>query len=108
MFEERALILGRLKRHEQAIAIYTNVLHDYKRAERYCRANYRRPPSADSQVYLTLLRMYARPADNSVISPMHANLPKPQPNVSMALKVLKDYAAYIDTSQVILEFVRFG
>uniref|UniRef100_A0A914X4H1 CNH domain-containing protein n=1 Tax=Plectus sambesii TaxID=2011161 RepID=A0A914X4H1_9BILA len=40
LFEERALLLGRMKRHEQAIAIYTNILHDYKAAENYCNTYY--------------------------------------------------------------------
>lgn len=34
MYEERAMILGRLGRHEQAIVIYTNILHDYQQAEK--------------------------------------------------------------------------
>lgn len=32
-FEERAILLGRLGRHEQALAIYVYVLHDNKMAE---------------------------------------------------------------------------
>ena len=39
-FEERALLLGRLGKHEQALAIYAHVLKDTRRAEDYCRRNY--------------------------------------------------------------------
>lgn len=36
LFEERALILGRLGRHQQAISIYINVLNNVQRAVQYC------------------------------------------------------------------------
>lgn len=36
LFEERAIILGRLKRHEQALFIYVRVLGDVPRAVIYC------------------------------------------------------------------------
>ena len=32
-FEERAILLGRLGRHEQALAIYVHVLKDFDMAE---------------------------------------------------------------------------
>ncbi|VDK28861.1 unnamed protein product [Anisakis simplex] len=50
MHEERAILLGRLKRHEQALAIYTNVLRDYKEAENYCKINYDRQDPENSKV----------------------------------------------------------
>lgn len=36
LYEERALLLGRLKKHQQALAIYTQILKNYKAAEKYC------------------------------------------------------------------------
>ena len=39
-FEERALLFGRLGKHEQALAIYAHLLKDTRRAEDYCRRNY--------------------------------------------------------------------
>lgn len=36
LFEERAIILGRLGRHQQAISIYVNLLNDVPRAIQYC------------------------------------------------------------------------
>ena len=49
-YEERALLLGRLGRHEQALAIYAHILKDTKRAEEYCRRNYARDPEANKDV----------------------------------------------------------
>lgn len=67
---------------------------------RYCRQHYRRDDKNASQVFLMLLRMYANPPENSILGLMHSNLPKPHPNFSLALRVLKDYAAFIDTVKV--------
>lgn len=42
LFEERAIILGRLGRHQQAISIYVNLLNDIPRAIEYCNNVYER------------------------------------------------------------------
>jgi len=34
-FEERAILLGKQGRHEEALAIYVHVLHDNRMAEEY-------------------------------------------------------------------------
>lgn len=40
LFEERALLLGKLGRHGVALAIYAHVLQDPQMAEEYCRKIY--------------------------------------------------------------------
>lgn len=40
LFEERAIILGRLGRHQQAISIYVNLLNDVPKAIAYCKNVY--------------------------------------------------------------------
>lgn len=40
LFEERAIILGRLGRHQQAISIYVSLLNDIPRAIQYCQNVY--------------------------------------------------------------------
>lgn len=48
LFEERAIILGRLGRHEQALSIYVSVLSDIQRAKEYCDKVYKQGgPGAD-------------------------------------------------------------
>lgn len=48
MFEERAIILGKLGKHEQALSIYVTVLSDIQRAKEYCDKVYRQGgPGAD-------------------------------------------------------------
>lgn len=36
LFEERAIVLGKLGRHEHALAIYMSILKDVSRAVEYC------------------------------------------------------------------------
>ncbi|VDP25890.1 unnamed protein product, partial [Soboliphyme baturini] len=57
LFEERAVLLGRLRRHEQVLAIYCNILHDFRQAEQYCSRNYRADSSDESKLFLKLLKI---------------------------------------------------
>lgn len=60
LFEARAILLGRLGRHDQALELYVYRMHDYRKAEEYCQRVYQ-PGSETDPVFLTLLRMYLRP-----------------------------------------------
>ncbi|XP_006455342.1 hypothetical protein AGABI2DRAFT_187742 [Agaricus bisporus var. bisporus H97] len=60
LYEARAILLGRLGRHDQALELYVYHLHDYYKAEEYCKQIYQ-PKSPTSNVFLTLLRIYLRP-----------------------------------------------
>ncbi|GMS79624.1 hypothetical protein PENTCL1PPCAC_1799, partial [Pristionchus entomophagus] len=98
--EERALILGRLKKHEEALSIYTGVLHDINAAEEYCRLYYNAADPIDSQVYLHLVRAFVSPSDpqlgTAVLFSPDADLPTPTPNVTLAIKVLSRHADKMD------------
>ncbi|KAF9815620.1 hypothetical protein IEO21_04480 [Rhodonia placenta] len=60
LYEAKAILLGRLGRHDNALEIYVYRLHDYLHAEEYCKRVYQ-PHSDTSNVFLTLLRIYLRP-----------------------------------------------
>jgi len=60
LFEAKAILLGRLGRHDQALELYVYRLQDYMKAEEHCKRVYQ-PASEHSNVYLTLLRIYLRP-----------------------------------------------
>ncbi|TRM64266.1 hypothetical protein BD626DRAFT_556986 [Schizophyllum amplum] len=62
LFEARAILLGRLGRHDQALELYVYRLQDYIKAEEYCKRLYATSPAA-SGIFLTLLRIYLRPRD---------------------------------------------
>jgi len=60
MFEARAILLGRLGRHEGALDIYVHQLQDYVKAEEYCVRVYA-PASPTESIFLSLLRTFLRP-----------------------------------------------
>lgn len=93
LYEARAILLGRLGRHEAALEIYVYRLHNYDEAEesalfssssrlfltehtsysscsRYCKTVYEKSPDPKG-VFLSLLRIYLRPSPESdlAISP---------------------------------------
>ncbi|CAB04720.1 Vacuolar protein sorting-associated protein 39 homolog [Caenorhabditis elegans] len=117
-YEERALILGRLKQHEQALAIYVNTLKNVPAAEEYCRLYYNAHDETNSQVYLMLFRTLVHPNQQQLHSiPYHADstpfgsyrddvseastlvnsTSSYQPDVNTAIKILAKHADKIDT-----------
>ncbi|PAV86093.1 hypothetical protein WR25_24421 isoform E [Diploscapter pachys] len=96
-YEERALILGRLKQHEQALTIYTCLLRDIEAAEKYCQLYFDREDETNSQVYLTLFRSLVTPSDPMIAGLTDRQLPIPQPDVHSAIQILTRHADRIDT-----------
>ncbi|KIM35275.1 hypothetical protein M413DRAFT_449849 [Hebeloma cylindrosporum] len=60
LHEARAVLLGRLGRHDQALETYVYRLQDFKKAEEYCKRIYKAGTETGG-VFLTLLRIYLRP-----------------------------------------------
>ncbi|KAG6816641.1 hypothetical protein H0H87_004387 [Tephrocybe sp. NHM501043] len=63
LFEARAILLGRLGRHDQALELYVYRMRDYLKAEEYCKRAYEQGTTTNG-VFLTLLRLYLRPSVN--------------------------------------------
>ncbi|KZP00495.1 hypothetical protein CALVIDRAFT_552763 [Calocera viscosa TUFC12733] len=57
LYEARALLLGKLGRHEGALQIYVNRLEDYHKAEQYCK----RMQGTHPELFLVLLKLYLAP-----------------------------------------------
>lgn len=51
-FEERAIVLGKLGRHEQVLSMYVTVLNDVDRATEYCDKVYKSNKENCDQVIL--------------------------------------------------------
>ncbi|KAM0791703.1 hypothetical protein ACM66B_003975 [Microbotryomycetes sp. NB124-2] len=68
----KALLLGRLGRHEGALQIYVYQLQDPVMAEEYCKRVTANDPSLGPQVFLTLLRIYLRPKQGHALQLEHA------------------------------------
>ncbi|KAI0749541.1 vacuolar sorting protein 39 domain 1-domain-containing protein [Daedaleopsis nitida] len=60
LFEAKAILLGRLGRHDSALEVYVYRLQDFLKAEEYCKRVYQ-PHSPTGDVFLTLLRIYLLP-----------------------------------------------
>lgn len=93
-YHERALLLGRVGRHEEALAIYIHILHDTKIAEEYCHRNYNEGREGSKDVYVSLLRMYLAPPEISGKENM-------KPNIDVALNVLQEHHLKISTAKAL-------
>lgn len=98
-YEERAILLGRLGRHEQALGIYVHVLHDDRLAEEYCKKYYRKDKDSLKDVYFYLLKMYLDPPSPSTLGVSASQGIVPKPNMNAALRLMKEHAPKIDTSK---------
>jgi len=103
LFEERALLLGRAGRHEEALAIYIYILKDTHMAEQYCRRQYEQEREESRDVYLSLLKMYLRPKDlpslqldNSIFRDC-----KMEPNIDAAILIMHQHYQKIDVAQAL-------
>ena len=57
LFEERAVVMGKVGNHKEALVIYVHILHDKQRAEEYCQRMYSKglPENKDVSNGTTLL-----------------------------------------------------
>ncbi|XP_059375416.1 vam6/Vps39-like protein isoform X2 [Carassius carassius] len=101
LLEERALLLGRMGKHEQALFIYVHILKDTRMAEEYCHGHYDPSANGNKDVYLSLLRMYLSPPDVHFLGPIKMELCEPQPNLQAALKVLQLHHSKLNTTKTI-------
>jgi len=62
--EERAIVVGKLGQHEEALGIFIYVLNNPKRAEEYCQSVYKKKLPNSKDIFLLLLKMYINPPSN--------------------------------------------
>ncbi|XP_060275101.1 vam6/Vps39-like protein isoform X7 [Ovis aries] len=101
LLEERALLLGRMGKHEQALFIYVHILKDTRMAEEYCHKHYDQNKDGNKDVYLSLLRMYLSPPSMHCLGPIKLELLEPQANLQAALQVLELHHSKLDTTKAI-------
>lgn len=61
LFEERAIVLGKLGQHEEALSIFIYVLNNPKRAEEYCLTVYKKKLLNSKDIFFLLLKLYLHP-----------------------------------------------
>ncbi len=103
LYEERALLLSRIGRHEQALIIYAHKLHDERMAEEYCARHYNPDTEEARDVYLALLKVYLRPAEDSVASSPASQPQQQTVKVGPALALLNKHFKEIDAPKVSLQ-----
>uniref|UniRef100_A0A8B9KXG6 CNH domain-containing protein n=1 Tax=Astyanax mexicanus TaxID=7994 RepID=A0A8B9KXG6_ASTMX len=101
LLEERALLLGRMGKHEQALFIYVHILKNTYMAEEYCHRHYDKLADGSKDVYLSLLRMYLSPPDVHCLGPIKMELSEPQANLQAALQVLELHHSKLNTTKAI-------
>lgn len=100
-YEERAILLGRLGRHELALGIYVHILHDTPAAERYCQEYFERNREENKDVYLDLLKMYLHPPSSSALGISAGQGFTPKPSMEAALRLMKEHAPKIDSTKAL-------
>jgi len=95
MFEARAILLGRLGRHESALDIYVHQLADYVKAEEYCVRVY--VPGTDTEsIFLSLLRTFLRPQTQQQKVSVVASSAKREVLLQPALDVIARHSPRLD------------
>ena len=89
LFEERALLLGSLGRHMEALAIYLYLVRNVEEAFAYA-VRHDSPGSSSNNVWTILFRLLVQPPDGPMLRAM--NLPKnpSKPDLPNALRLLKE------------------
>ncbi|WRT65779.1 uncharacterized protein IL334_002728 [Kwoniella shivajii] len=89
--EARAILLGRMGKHEEALRIYVYRLKDYSAAEAYCVQAY----NTNSDIFLLLLTIYLRP------QPPTKSTPAPEPLLGPALSLVSKHSTSLPPSPVL-------
>ncbi|KAH3859338.1 hypothetical protein DPMN_102057, partial [Dreissena polymorpha] len=101
-YEERAILLGRLGRHEVALGLYIVVLNDHALAEKYCQKYYKKDTPANKDVYYYLLKVYLQPPDPSSLGlTAFKEGQRPRPDKDQALRIMEEHAGCIDTTKAL-------
>ncbi|WWD16424.1 hypothetical protein CI109_100850 [Kwoniella shandongensis] len=93
--EARAILLGRMGKHEEALRIYVYKLEDYIAAEAYCVRNY----SDNPQIFLLLLQIYLRPVPSTVAG--QTSTPPSKSLLAPALSLISKHSTSLPPSPVL-------
>ena len=102
LYEEQAILNGRMGNHDKALSIYIHVLKDQKRAEDYCEDIVAKKLDSSNweNVYFSLFCTYIEPKATTAILASQYTL---RPNVDAALKVGSYTAVEIITTEAICQ-----
>ncbi|CAH1174241.1 unnamed protein product [Phaedon cochleariae] len=102
LLEERAVVLGKIGRHEEALGIYVRALGDVKKAEEYCERLYREEVPGSRKAYVYLTKLILDPASCPLPLPASVLSPKTaQPDLELALQLLEAHAGHTDALEAL-------
>jgi tetratricopeptide (TPR) repeat protein len=102
LLEERAIILGKLGKHEQALAIYVRALGDISKSVEYAQKVYESNTPGCQSVYAGLIKLVLNPDSCPLALPGLTLSPKTaQPDLELALELLKEHAFKMDPLEVL-------
>ncbi|XP_014242813.1 vam6/Vps39-like protein [Cimex lectularius] len=102
MFEERALLNGKMNKHDIALGIYILVIGDYKRALQYCEKVYSEQRPGYEKVYIEVLKLLLHPPDSIPgIDPSSIKSSDVSDNLDFALTLLEAHPTEVAPSEAI-------
>lgn len=96
LFEERAIVLGKLGKHEKVLAIYIQILGDVEKAVGYCDEVFTEAGANHHEVYIILIRILLNPPTTPPYSDVKLHPRCLQPDVESVLEILDKNARRIN------------
>lgn len=96
LFEERAIVLGKLGKHEKVLAIYVQILGDLEKSVDYCNEVYSSAGASHHEVYIILIRLLLNPPTQPPYSDVKLHPRCQEPDIESVLDVLNKHAKRIN------------
>lgn len=101
LFEERAIILGKLKRHEKVLAIHIQILGDIPKAIAYCEEVYKTDSEATETIFIQLIEILLKPPTTPPYTGVELHPRCREPNVEAVLDLLEKHATKLNPYAVL-------
>ncbi|XP_059611031.1 vam6/Vps39-like protein [Phlebotomus argentipes] len=89
LFEERALILGKLEKHEKVLAIYIQILGDVDKAIEYCNEVFCGNDSRKDEIFVLLIKTLLTPPTSPPYSGVSLHPKCLKPDIETVLEILE-------------------
>lgn len=92
--EERAILLGRLFKHREALTLYLYHVKDVDKAKKYCQRHY----SSDKDVYTVLVELLLSTPDKQILNELGIDSKAAtfKHDVNVALDILEEFSVKVD------------
>lgn len=96
LFEERAIVLGKLHKHEKVLAIYIQIFGDVEKAVEYCDEVYRESATNHHEAYIILMRLLLNPPSQPPYTEVKLHPKCLEADIESVLDILDKFAMRID------------